>query len=298
MIAFSHDYVLMLRHAVEWLRHSGILPPDGVSAAAFIPMIWLVVQTICTAVMTIAQYVIDAGELVFNTISEVAQFAAKGIVWLTATVRDGFGSLVQGFENLFGAIGGWMKDLANDISSFFNTVKTFIQPLVTFLNQVYQYYMKYWNEFVQPVLKDIQRVRQALSLFKALHLQWAQQVDSWLADVQQQIVKNTLWVAQQIQQVIGWVNSVGDPYGFLKYAPMLGGFVNGLDQFWMAICGQRFFGSDSGYGSAGSSTKMTVMVQQQISDLNSKAGDAGDMYNREPGMRSALFSEMGVKQAG
>jgi len=229
--------LLYIHISIVWLQAHGILPPRGVQLDGFILAIWAVISVIISAVSKIATLVVDAGELIFHTVLDVASFAARGVVWLTATIRDGFAALFSAAKNLFGWVADSLKKLWSAVNDFYTKVRAFLQPYVDFLKKVQAIYDHYWNEFVKPVLDAISRVRKALGIFKYFGLQWASTLDGWLADIQQQIIKNTLWIQQQLTTIIGWVNSIGDPMGFLKYAPMLGGFVNGVDQFWQAILG-------------------------------------------------------------
>jgi len=289
----------MLTHVHLWLallRAHGVLPPRGALPAGFLFAIWAILSAIFSVVQTIVTFVADAAVLVFNTILDVAAFAAKGVVWLAGTIRDGLAAALGAIKSAF----GWLTDSLNSIwekvSDFYDKVKAFLKPITDFLHNVLQIYDHYWKEFVQPVLNTITRIRQALQIFKYFHLQWASQVDSWLSDLQNQLIKDTLWLRQQIVQVLDWVNAVSDPFGFLKIWPLFGGFVNGVDSFWMALTGSHFFGAIGTPHSAGPTAHVTQYLAGQVSQLQSGTGDAGDVQTRSPGIRSALYNEMGVSQ--
>jgi hypothetical protein len=292
-----HQLVLALQHAVTWLQHVGVLPPPGVEAAGFLAAIWAIVAAIGSAVAAVAQWVADAGVLVFKSIGDVAKFAAKGVVWITAHIRAGFANAYKWMDSFITGIPCNLERFWFNVSGFFTKVKGWLQPITDWLHTVQTTYDKYFRDYVQPVLNVITRVRQALVIFKMFHLQWAQTLDGWLNDVQQQIIKNTLWLHQKLTEVIGWVNSVGDPYGFLKYWPMLGGFVNGIDSFWLAITGSRFFGSIGAPGSVSATAHASAVLAQQVAEIDNKTGDAGDMFDRAPTQHAALYSEMGIPGA-
>lgn len=286
----------LLHGVITWLQSHDLLPGRGVMPAGFIFVIWTVLSAIFTVITTIVSFVVEAGQLVFNSILDLASFAAKGVVWLAGTIRDGFMALVNGFQSIFNTIQNALATLWGKVTAFFNAVRDFLQPVTDFLKKVSDIYNHYWKEFVQPVLTTISRIRLALGIFKYFGLKWAQDVDAWLAEVQQQIVKNTLMIHQWLTTITNWVNAVSDPYGFLKVYPVLGGLINGIDNFWLAITGTRFFGDVGRAGSAGATARMKDILAAQVSQIATKSGDAGDVITRGPTMRGALYNELGVSQ--
>lgn len=281
--------LIAIHHAAPALHHVHYVQLGG-----FIFAIVAIFQAIFSFAVQIGKWVLEAGDLIFKSIDDVAKFAAKGVIWLTGHIRNALADVFSGFKNVFEDITSSLKDLWSKVSDFFGKVKAFLQPVTDFIKKVRDLYDHYWNVFVKPVLNVISRIRKALAIFKFFHLQWAQKLDTWLADIQQQIIKNTLWLHQQLTMVINWVNAVSDPYGFMRVSPILGGFVNGLDQFWTAITGSRFFGVAGFGGGGGITTSAKNMFASQTDDLKNKTGDAGDVFDRAGAMRDALRSEMGV----
>jgi len=290
-----HQLLGLLHHALLWSQAHGALPPRGVQLQGFIFAIWGILSAIFSAVAAVVSFVADAASLVFASIADVAKFAARGVVWLAGTIRDGFGALVDSVKSLFGTITDSINSLWSKVSDFFNKVRAWLQPITDFLHKLRDLYDQYWQTYVKPVLDTISRVRKALGIFKYFGLQWAQKLDSWLADVQNQIIKNTLWLRGKLNEVISWVNAVSDPYGFMRLSPILGGFVNGLDQFWQALTGQRFFGTLGTVGGLKNTAHISGAWQQQAAEIQSKSGDAGEVFNRAGAMRQSLYSEMGFK---
>jgi hypothetical protein len=283
-----------LHSCIVWAQAHGVLPPHGVMPAGFLIAIWIAIQAIFSVVATIASFVADAGELVFTSIVDVAEFAARGVVWLAGTIRDGFEAFLQSTEKFLQDLPQNLKNLWNDVLDKFAELKAALEPELVWLNWAMQVYVKYWKEFVQPVLNIISRVRQALQIFKFFGLQWAQQLDIWLQDVQQQIIKNTQVIQQQLTMITNWANAIGDPFGLLRTNPVLGGFVNGLDQFWAAMFGTPFFGAPGSGGFVNSTASLGTTFAAQVAQLQSGTGDAGDIQARAPGIRAALYAEMSV----
>lgn len=119
----------------------------------------------------------------------------------------------QFFSNIFSRIFRAVRDLAD-------WLETHIRPLIEWLQRAQRYITRLYNIYVRPVLIMIQRIRQVLTILRALHIQWAQDLDNILAHVQSDINGIFLKITGTINAVIDVLNIVTDPERFLRH-PML-----------------------------------------------------------------------------
>lgn len=76
------------------------------------------------------------------------------------------------------------------------------------------------------VINLIQRARRILLIFRLFHLHWADKLDHYLVKLEVRLVQRQFDLARKTNEIIGWLNLVLDPRGFLRVIPQLGSIAN------------------------------------------------------------------------
>jgi phage-related protein len=157
----------------------------------------------------------------FDLINYVAHFllqfiliVANYVVGIVKVIGSFFRHLWDDFfSNIFSRFFHAIRDLADWLESH-------LRPLIDWLQRAQRYILHLYTLYVRPILVMIQRIRQVLTILRALHIQWAQDLDNILAHVQSDINGVFLKITGTINAVIDVLNIVTDPTRFLRH-PML-----------------------------------------------------------------------------
>lgn len=91
-----------------------------------------------------------------------------------------------------------------------------LRPVFTFLKAVRDEILKIYTRFVRPVLDIIDATRAILQILEKLHIAWAAALDNWLTTIEGKINDSFLFVLQQINGLINWVNKIATFDGLLQ----------------------------------------------------------------------------------
>lgn len=275
---------------VWWWSHRFSPQIGPVHQAGFLVAI---ISAIISIAITIGQYVLDAGQLIFDSVQAAAVFAARGVVWVVGILRKGFGELLDGLKNTFGAVDRWLGNLYCTFRDFLGRIEAILDPIIQFVRKVQAWFNLVWKRVVQPVLNVIQRIRKVLAIFKFFHLKWAAKLDSDLAWLEGKITKAFLTVRQWVNLVGSWVNFLVDPTGALKMFPLVAGFFAALNVTWSGLFGTPFTWWPGHAAGGGVTTHVSVEFGQITSDIQGGAGDAGIIQQSWGDEYKRVSAEMG-----
>lgn len=290
------EYIAHLVHhlwqLLVWWWSNRYSPQMGpVDQAGFLVAI---IGAIIAIAVQIGQFVLDAGQLIFDSVVAAATFAARGVVWIVGILRKGFGELLDGLKNTFGAVDRWLGNLYCTFRDFIGRIEQILDPIIQFVKKVQAWFNLVWKRVVQPVLNLLQRMRKVLAIFKFFHLKWAQKLDSDLAWLEGKITKAFLTVRQWVNLVGSWVNFLVDPTGALKMFPLVAGFFAALNVTWTGLFGTKFQGAGGSGSRAGPSTAVTVTFGQTASDVQNGTGPAAVLQQRFAGRQTQFNSAGGL----
>ena len=150
----------------------------------------------------------------------------------TASAFSSFGSWISNvFSWALNALKDVAKFIASTIGSFFKSifVKLFhlidnlhqwleekLRPVVDFLKKVRKWYDTYYKQYVRPWLNMLQHIRQVLGVLRALHIKWAAELDSRIAQVESYTAALFLNVKTILNGFIDIFNSVIDPLMLIR----------------------------------------------------------------------------------
>src|SRR5215472_6759859 len=132
-------------------------------------------------------------------------------------------AVVQFFATLLRSIGAfllhlWQNFFKGILSSLWQHIRDVVSWLhdhlarvIAFLQRVQARLQRYYNMFVLPYLRMIQRIRQYLHILALLHIKIAAELDAKLAALQQQIVQSFAVVRAALNVAIDLGNAVIDP---------------------------------------------------------------------------------------
>lgn len=144
----------------------------------------------------------------FYVLAGVIQTLTRSVVSFFSHLWSNF------FSNIFPRIFHAIRDLAN-------WLETHIRPLIEWLQRAQRYIMRLYTRYVRPIMVMIQRIRQVLTILRALHIQWAQDLDNILAHVQSDINGIFLKITGTINSVIDVLNIVTDPLRLLRHPTLI-----------------------------------------------------------------------------
>lgn len=162
------------------------------------------IEFLAQVISSIFQYMLA----LFNALLGYIVTVFKGIASFFETLwRDFFSKI---FVNIYHAIASLTKWLEDHIG-----------PIIDWLRRAQQYILRLYNTYVRPILVMIQRVRQVLTILRALHIQWAQDLDNILAHVQSDINGIFLKITGTLNAVIDVLNIVTDPARLLRHPTLI-----------------------------------------------------------------------------
>ena len=164
-----------------------------------------------TFVLWLYQLVVVVFQVLYQVIFIVAQFFAK----VLSAVANFFERLWNGFfKSIFTKV--W-----NAVAAAQRWLETHLRPVIEFLKRVRAYLQRYFNLYIRPILLLIQHIRQYLQILSLLHIQLAQKLDSYLAQLQAKIVQSFAAVTATINTLIDIANAVMDPTYLIRHPVLL-----------------------------------------------------------------------------
>jgi hypothetical protein len=100
-------------------------------------------------------------------------------------------------------------------------LESHLRPIIEWLQRAQRYILHLYTVYVRPILVMIQRIRQVLAILRALHVQWAQDLDNILAHIQSDINAVFLKINGALNAVIDVLNIVTDPARFLRHPVLI-----------------------------------------------------------------------------
>ena len=149
---------------------------------------------------------------VVNVFQRALGFVWGGLLWLFDQLKTAAKLLAKPFQFLWDHFfKGILTRIANAIIALHRWLEDHLGPVIRFLMKVRAYIDRIFNRYIRPILNMIQRVRQVLAVFRALHIKLAEELDAQLARIQGDIARVFLTVRGTLNQVIDVANALTDP---------------------------------------------------------------------------------------
>lgn len=161
-------------------------------------------------------------------IGEAVTYLFSVMLYLFNLLLALLSAVVQAIGAILGKIGAFLQHLWTNffkgiLQSLWQHIKDavswlhdHIAKVIDFLHRVHDRLQRYYNMFVLPYLRMIQRIRQWLHILALLHIKIAAELDAKLAAMQQQIVQAFATVNAAINIAIDLGNAMIDPTYLLR----------------------------------------------------------------------------------
>lgn len=174
----------------------------------------------------------------------------------------------QKFWNLFDRLRTWLKDTFG--------------PVLDWLQTVRKYVVDFWSTYVKPWLDLIDVTRKLLRVLSSLGLEWAKALDDRLGRLEAEIQKPFTFLLQQINTVIGVVNTIMTAGGLFQRLVLVRSLARDYQYAWQAIANPYTNGFDPAKtGPVDDAIKPRTAEQiasAYTSWVKTGTGDRADMY--------------------
>jgi hypothetical protein len=136
---------------------------------------------------------------------------------------------------LHGAFRKFLADLTLFLHQLRDKLAKWLKPLTDWIKFEKWWLDQVYKNVIKPMLDLIQRVRMTLTVFRLLHVKWAEQLDQYLADLQGQITAAFLRAENDINTLARWVNYIIDPTGIFNPALLFLSQLQTLPALWSAL---------------------------------------------------------------
>lgn len=116
---------------------------------------------------------------------------------------------------------GFFSSLWDSVKKIWAKIGSSLASLLTFLSKLRKALERYYNTYIRPMLLMIQHIRQFLQILTALHIGFAQKLDSWLAQIQNKINQAFATVIGTINTLTDIANAIMDPLSLLRKPVLL-----------------------------------------------------------------------------
>src|SRR5215469_18180922 len=140
-------------------------------------------DSVASAIDQAVLYVLQVFLNLFNQLLQLLSLVVQAI----ATILGKIGAfLLHLWQNFFKSI---LSSLWQHIRDVVSWLHDHLAKVIAFLQRVQARLQRYYNMFILPYLRMIQRIRQYLQILALLHIKIAAELDAKLAQAQAQIVQ-------------------------------------------------------------------------------------------------------------
>lgn len=144
---------------------------------------------------------------------------AQAVRTLAAATASGLKHIVDAVKWLGkGGLSGFVGRLRRIIDIIRDRLQRVLDPIIRALRRYRDWIDRIYQHWVIPVLDMLQRVRQALVIFRMLHMKWATKLDAEILALQRRINEPFQILRGKINEIINWLTLITDPGGLLHRA--------------------------------------------------------------------------------
>lgn len=166
---------------------------------------------------------------ILSVVGALIGLGGSGVSGLVAAVKTVTAATASGFKHIIDAIkwlgkdglGGFLRRLRRMIDIIRDRLQRVLDPIIRALRRYRDWIDRIYMRYVIPVLDMIQRLRQALVVFRMLHMKWAAKLDAELLALQRRINEPFQVIRGRLNEVINWLTLITDPGGLLHRAQIL-----------------------------------------------------------------------------
>jgi hypothetical protein len=163
------------------------------------------------AVAYLFSLIVSVFKLLYTIITQFLQYVLR----VFKNVGSFFSHL---WDNFFKKI---FVGLFHAVSKLHDWLEAHLGPVLEWLKKAQKYLLSIYNKYFKPILALIQHIRQFLTILRALHIKWAQQLDHILATIQTDINAAFMKVYGTLNLIIDVVNIISDPERLLRHPVLL-----------------------------------------------------------------------------
>jgi len=166
----------------------------GSAAGAILAGLW-------QAVLTLWSLLVQVATFLYQVIAFVANFIFGALRKLGFFVRDLW---AHGIRRVFDALMGVVNRL-------FAWLRPYVERLIRFLKRLRDFYDRYYNTTIKPLLDLLQRIRRYLLLLRLLGIKQAQRLDQRLLRIETGLVRTFTTAQGFINSALSALNVLLDP---------------------------------------------------------------------------------------
>lgn len=160
-------------------------------------------------------WLLTALEIIWNGLVTVLNALAAFFLNILRPIANLFRSLWDNF------LKGIFTKLVNAIIKAHDWLEEHLGPIIKWVQRVRAYIDRLFNTYIRPILDTITKIHQALSVLKALHIQWAAALDAKLSQIEGKIASVFLEVRSKINQIIDVLDIIIDPERLLRHPQLI-----------------------------------------------------------------------------
>jgi len=101
-----------------------------------------------------------------------------------------------------------LEKIQNLLRRVYRLIDKVLRPYIQFIERVRRQILEIYERFFRPVILAIERFRQMLTVFKLLHMKWAQRLDARLARLEAKVYAPIAVLLQHTALAARWLNVI------------------------------------------------------------------------------------------
>lgn len=101
-----------------------------------------------------------------------------------------------------------LEKIQNLLRRVYRLIDKVLRPYIQFIERVRRQILEIYERFFRPVILAIERFRQMLTVFKLLHMKWAERLDRRLARLEAKVYAPIAVLLQQTALAARWLNVI------------------------------------------------------------------------------------------
>ena len=202
-----------------WLDRDGCVVANQSVIFAFVVEALVVAGE---AIQTAAAYIAVHLEAVVLWILSQLSWLSGHVAKILSSTGAMFSRVWDGMRAFYEDV---LKPLALELKDFYDRVRDwltkYLKPVYDFLHDVRDKLLGIYRSFIRPILDVIDVARGVLHVLGDLGIEWAQQLDQKLGQIESTINQNFLWLVGQVNRVINVIDSVVTGSLLFQVAPFL-----------------------------------------------------------------------------
>lgn len=153
---------------------------------------------------------------------KVALLVKAAAVWLWTHLKTWSIAIGRGIRQLWSQhIQPFMVKVFGAIKEGLEHARRFFKPVFDALDKIRKILSDVWTKVLQPIIKVLEVARTVLRVLAKLGLDWAKDLEAFLAKIEQTIIQRFSQIVNVVNTVSSWLEALFEPWGILKQGPLL-----------------------------------------------------------------------------